>query len=300
MKFSLLALAVSLASIPAAAAAQVEGGPPIAYVKRLSNGDEIYLANADGTGQLRLYKARSKIQVTMLDLRPSGGEIAFTENHAALKILAFDDYGRPLPGNPREIRRVSSPCSVESPDYHPTSGTLLYVEGCGRDRGVWTVQKDANARDSHPLFSTAVFRSRWSRLGDTIYYIGLEPDASSSDPTYLYRRSSAPSGTAENLGILNGWSTFDVTHEGEKLYWGALGGPFYLLDLATGATTANATTLGCPSGLRMAYSPGDTHFVYTTSPSKGGHYVMVGPSNCGSPNALTGKGSWGWIDWRSE
>ena len=296
-----LSAAACAALLTSAAYAQTAGGPPIAYVKRVSNGDEIYLVNPNNTGLIRVYKAPSKIQVTMLDLRPGGGEVAFTENHAALKILAFDDLGRALPGNPRVIRRVSSPCTVESPDYHPTNNSLLYVEGCGRDRSVRTVQGGATQRDEAPIFSTAVFRARWSRLGDTIYYIGLREGALSSDPTYLYRRSSAPSGTAEEIGVLNTWSTFDIARDGDKLFWNSDGLTFKVLDLGgAGATTSNATTLACPRGIRMAFGPGDTHFVYTTDPNKGGHFVVVSPSSCGSSNSLTGKGSWGWLDWRSQ
>jgi hypothetical protein len=294
--------AACAALLTTAAYAQTAGGPPIAYVKRVSNGDEIYLVNPDNTGLIRVYKAPSKVQVTMLDLRPGGGEVAFLENFAKLKILAFDSYGRAEPGNPRTISTVSSPCTVESPDYHPTDGRLLFVQGCGRDRAVRTVQPGANSADALPLFgSVAVFRARWSRLGDTIYYIGLRDGALSSDPTYLYRRSSAPSGTPEEIGVLNSWSTFDVAREGEKLFWGNDNFSFKVLDLAgEGASTSNATTLQCPRGLRMAFGPGDTRFVYTTESTKGGHFVIVGPSNCGSTNSLTGKGSWGWLDWRSQ
>jgi hypothetical protein len=66
------------AAAGAAATAQTPGGPPIAYVKRLSNGDEIHLISPGGTERLQVYKAKSKVQITMLDLRPGGGEVAFT------------------------------------------------------------------------------------------------------------------------------------------------------------------------------------------------------------------------------
>ena len=101
-------LAAALLAIGTTAVAQTAGGPPIAYVKRVSNGDEIHLVSPEGTEGRRIYKARSKVQITQLDLRPGGGEVAFLEGFTTLKILAFDDLGRPLAGNPREIRRVSS------------------------------------------------------------------------------------------------------------------------------------------------------------------------------------------------
>ena len=289
----------ALLTTTASVQAQTAGGPPIAYVKRASNGDELYLVNADKTGLIRLYKAPSKAQITMLDLRPGGGEIAFLEGYAKLKVLAFDNYGRASPGNPRTIRTVSSPCTVESPDYHPSNGTLLFVEGCGRNRSVRTVQPGANGADDAPLFSgVAVFRARWSRLGDTIYYIGLRDGAASSDPTYLYRRiGSAP---AEELGVLNSWTTFDVARTGEKIYWGSEPS-FSLLDFASGATTSDASTLSCPAGSRMTRSPDDTQMVFQSAWARGkGNYVMIGVTNClADPTALTGAGSWGWTDWRT-
>src|SRR5688572_32768258 len=101
MNLRFLSAATCAALLTTAVHAQTAGGPPIAYVKRVSNGDEIYLVNPNNTGLTRIYKAPSKIQVTMLDLRPGGGEIAFLENFAKLKILAFDSLGRAEPGNPR-------------------------------------------------------------------------------------------------------------------------------------------------------------------------------------------------------
>lgn len=284
----------------AAAQAQPEGGPPIAYVKRLSNGDEIYLVNEDKSGPIRVYKAPSKVQITMLDLRPGGGEIAFLEGYAKLKILAFDAYGRPQPGNPRTIRTVSSPCTVESPDYHPNNGTLLFTDGCGRNRAIRLVQPGAPQADDVPLLSSvAAYRARWSRLADSIYYVGLRPNAASSDPTYLYRRT----GTAnpEELGEIHDWSTFDVARVGEKIYWGSEPN-FFLLDFSQGATTADAASLNCPSGSRMTRSPDDTKMVFQSPWARGkGNYVMLGVTNClTDPTAVTGAGSWGWTDWRTD
>lgn len=294
-----LMIAALLLGSAGSANAQASGGPPIAYVKRLSNGDEIHLISATGSERLQVYKARSKVQITMLDLRPGGGEVAFTENHRTLKILAFDNLGRPLADNPRTIRTVSSPCTVESPDYHPTSGTLLFVEGCGRDRAVRTVQKDAGQADGTAVFSSvAVFRARWSRLGDVIYWLGPRQNASSSDPDYLYR-FTGPSSHAE-LGAITNWGTFDVARVGDKVFWGDEQG-FRMLDFSQGATTADAASLNCPSGSRMTRSSDDTQMAFQSPWARGkGNYVMIGVTSCATdPTALTGAGSWGWLDWRN-
>jgi hypothetical protein len=284
----------------ATAQARTAGGPPIAYVKRLSTGDEIYLVKPDQTELTRLYKAPSKLQITMLDLRPGGSEIAFLEGYTKLKILAFDSYGRAEPGNPRTVRTTISPCSVESPDYHPTNGTLLFVEGCGRNRAVRLVQPGAKEPASGALFSSvAVFRARWSRLGDAVYYIGLREGAASSDPTYLYRRLGTAD--AQEMGVLNDWNTFDVARVGEKIYWGSEP-RFYLLDLSNGATTNDAVALTCPSGSRMTRSPDDTQMVFQSVWARGkGNYIMLGVTSClADPTAMTGAGTWGWTDWRTD
>lgn len=294
-------LAAALLAIGTTAVAQTAGGPPIAYVKRVSNGDEIHLISPEGTEGRRIYKARSKVQITQLDLRPGGGEVAFLEGFTTLKILAFDDLGRPLAGNPREIRRVSSPCSVESPDYHPTNRSLLFVEGCARDRAVRTVQEGAPAADSTPIFSSVpVFRARWSASGDVIYYIGIRADAASSDPSYLYRYPLATP-VATELGVVNDWQTFDVTRVGDKVFWGN-NNNFWMLDMASAVTTGDAVALACPRGTRMSRSPDDTQAAFQSPQARGkGNYVMIGVTSCQTdPRALSGQGSWGWIDWRGD
>lgn len=282
---------------PIAAAAQTAGGPPIAYVKRLSNGDEIHLVSPDGQEHRQIYKAKSKIQISMLDLKPGGGEVAFLENYYTLKILAFDNFGRPLPGNPRTIRTVTSPCNVESPDYHPSNGTLLFVEGCSRDRAVWTVQSGASSRDDAPLLSSvAVYRARWSGAGDAVYYLGLLPNAGTSDPVYLHRFANA---AHAKLGPVYDWQTFDVTRVGDKVFWGG-NNSFWMLDGSSGST-ADAEPLACPRGTRMSRSPNDSQMVFQSPQSRGkGNYIMIGSTNClTDPTALTGAGSWGWLDWRN-
>lgn len=296
----LMLVGLLVTAAPTAVIAATPVGPPIAYVKRLSNGDEIHLISDTGSERLQVYKAKSKVQITMLDLRPGGGEVAFTENHRTLKILAFDELGRPLADNPRTIRTVSSPCTVESPDYHPSSGTLLFVEGCGRDRAVRMVQKDAGQADGAPVFdSIPVFRARWSRTGDLIYWLGLRPDASSSDPAYLYRFPGSGS-QHDELGVITNWGTFDIARVGEKIFWGDEQG-FKMLDLSQGSTTSDAVTLPCPRGTRMTRSPGDTQMAFQSPWARGkGNYVMIGVTGCASdPTALTGAGSWGWLDWRN-
>jgi hypothetical protein len=148
------------------------------------------------------------------------------------------------------------------------------------------------------LTGVAVYRARWSRLADAVYYVGLRSGAASSDPTYLYRHAVSGTG-AEELGVLNEWTTFDVARVGDRIYWGSEPS-FFMLDRAQGGTTGDAVSLSCPRGSRMARSGDDTQMVFQSPSARGkGNYIMIGVTSCArDPTALTGAGSWGWTDWR--
>lgn len=297
MKMRLLIAAALAALLAAQANAQTAGAPPIAFVKSLSTGDEIYLINPNGTELTRIYKAPAKVTVNFLDVRPGGGEIAFTENHRRLKVLSFDDYGRPGMGEPRTIRDLPTTCSLFAPDYHPTNGSVVYIEGCGAANfAAWTVQRGAVARDPSSLFGAyALGKVRWSRDGTRIHYAAERAGGSSS--LYLYSRD-ATGAAAEELGPISSYRTFDVTQTGNRVFWGW--DTFKMLDLAQHATTGSAVDL-CFRGRDAHFGPGDTDVAYITTAPVRGSYIMVGKSSCeGRDAALTGNGKWGaWLDWRT-
>lgn len=288
-----------LIGILVGAAGAEAAGPPIAFVKRMSNGDEIHLMAPDGSGQIRLYKAPGKVQITDIDLRPGGGEIAFSENFRTFKVLAFDSQGRFLPGNPRTIRAVSSPCTLESPDYHPSDGRLLFVEGCSLDRAVRTVAPGASAPGPTIFSSRAVMRARWSHSGDLIYWLGIRQGGTTADPWSLHRYPIAAA-THEDMGEVENAQAFDITRTGDRVFWGDEQG-FRMLDMASATSTSAAVSLACPRGSRMSRSPDDSRMVFQSIHRQGkGNYVMTGATNCASdPTALTGAGSWGILDWRN-
>ncbi|HEX8840132.1 MAG TPA: hypothetical protein VF750_06655, partial [Sphingomicrobium sp.] len=71
---SLLAAALICAGTVAQA-----GGPSIAYVKAGSTADELFLVEPNGTALTKLYTTPRKTRISTLDLRPSGNEIAFSQ-----------------------------------------------------------------------------------------------------------------------------------------------------------------------------------------------------------------------------
>lgn len=291
-----LILALVAATSSSSVLAQTVGGPPIAYVKKVNNGDEIYLVNADGMGQVRIYKGPTKIGITQLDLRPGGNEIAWTENHNVLKTLAFDDFGRAAPQGVRTVRRVGSPCSVTSPDYHPTDRSLIFIEGCSAAREVRVLPEGASGPSAAPLFSgTNVGRVRWSRSGVDIYSIESASGAPNG-PTYLRRRKGNFQ-SWDDFGRLDDWRSFNVLKTGERIVFGWNSNRIF--DFATMTDVTQSQPLQC-SRYEPHFGPQDTDMVYQTPHSAKGDYVMVGKGDCsGSSNALTGKGTFGpWMDWR--
>lgn len=74
-----------------------------------------------------------------------------------------------------------------------------------------------------------------------------------------------------------------------------------MLAFSQGATTGDAVTLACPRGSRMTRSPDDTQMAFQSPWARGkGNYVMIGVTSCPTDaTALTGAGSWGWLDWRN-
>lgn len=298
-----MALALNLSVISTGSAvAQTAGGPPIAYVKKSNTGDEIYLVNPENTGLLRLYKAPRKTSIGHIDLRPGGGEIAFTEDFRTLKILSFDSYGRPGVGEPRTVREMTIPCSLFGPDYHPTDGRLAYIEGCGAANfAVWTVQPGATEPNQQPMFGHyGMGRIRWSSSNHNLYYAAQRNDGTSN--VYLYERESNNI-VSNELGPIEGYATFGVVPEGNtgnKIFWSVGDGTFKLLDTWTQTPFTYAATTLCLRAQGLAFGPGGSAQVYVSPHLAKGDYVMVGASDCsGRPIALTGKGNWGsMVDWR--
>lgn len=290
MKMRLLVLTTSLASLPAAAA-QAAGGPPIAYVKAVNNGHEIYLVDDDGTGLTRVYKGASKVAIQWIDLKPGGNEVAFSENWR-IKLQKFHDSGQPN-GSATTLATPSG-CQAWHPDYHPSGdGSLVFVVACSGQFAIWNYTPGSAPA---PLFSTvSTNRVRWSRTGSHLYYD--EESVFNSGDMRLRRRDMA-SGQADDFGPLTDLSSFDVARTGDRLAFGSALAP-KLIDFDSHANTSEASAL-CVNGSKFHFSPGDTHFVYQTPPAKGGGYIMVEPSTCGTKNALTGKGSWGHTDWRPD
>ena len=294
--------ALLFAALISTSAAVQAGGPPIAYVDASGSAQQIYLVNPDGSALTRLYTAPRKTGLGLLDLKPGGNEIAFTEQFR-IKVQKFLDNGQPNGAS----TLIAMPCagatgnSAYSPDYHPSGdGRLVFVTACSGSFGIW--EYTPASPTPQLLFSTvSTNRVRWNGAGTHLYYD--EELTFNSGNVHLKRRDMT-TGTVEDLGDI-GCNTggcvdsFDVTRTGDRLVYGSTSTP-KLFDHDTMTTTAQSTTLCVVGGgSDFHYSPTDGQFVYRTPHSAKGDYLLLRSSSCaGGVTSLTGKGSWGRIDWR--
>jgi hypothetical protein len=293
--------ALLFAALISTAAAAQAGGPTIAYVNANGSAQQIYLVNPDGSALTRLYTAPRKTGLGLLDLKPGGNEVAFTEQFR-IKLQKFFDNGQPDGG----ATLIAMPCtaatgnSAYSPDYHPSGdGRLVFVTACSGNFGIW--QYTPASPTPQLLFSTvSTNRVRWNAAGTHLYYD--EEITFNSGNVHLKRRDMT-TGSVEDLGDM-GCNTggcvdsFDVTRTGDRVVYGSTSTP-KLYDHDTMASTAQSTTLCVVGGgTDFHYSPTDGQFVYRTPHAAKGDYILLRSSSCaGGVTSLTGKGSWGRIDW---
>ena len=279
--------------LAAAASGAEAGGPEIAYVKAAGSSPELYLVNADGTSLTKLYTAPRKTNLSSLDLKPGGNEVAFMEG-LKVKIQKFQDNGQ-TNGVASSIPAL--PCSIsQSPDYHPSGdGTLVFIAACGFGNFQVMTYRSGDAGPAALFTVSASNRIRWSRSGDYLYY---DEAVSPTSAEMRLKRRNVATGAVTDFGAIRDLNSFDVTRTGDRLVFGPPIAP-RLLDFATMNDVSQATAL-C-EGHDIHFSPADTQSVYLTPHSAKGDYILIKSSNCsGSPFSLTGKGSWGMKDWRPD
>jgi hypothetical protein len=280
MRLTKIAAFTWLTALASPAAAVI--GPPIAY----STPSTIYLVNPDGTGRSTLYTAPRKTSITMLDLKPGGGELAIVEAYK-LKVLNYDERGLPV----GSARTIAIPCgTILVVDHHPTDGSIIAADGCTPNH-IWRIAPGATAADPQPLVtSQAMIASpRWSSDGSRIYYETV-------GGIIAFDVSSGTSTT-----INSDWGFWDVTRTGDRLILEGSGGPTNLPN-GTNAifdVPSRTTTPGCTLAQTFRFGPGDVQMAYRTVPNHGASYVMVQNADCsGAPFRLTGKaGLYPGLDW---
>lgn len=289
MRSGLFGATIGVAFIATSANAGI--GPPIAYAKWAGITQEIYLVNPDGSGLTKLHTTPKNMAVGNLDLKPGGGEIAFSQG-GALKILTYNSAGQPT----APLRSISIPCAgntyAAGKDYH-TDGTLLVSVNCGDGRSLWKVAPGASTA-THVLDASYVDFPRFLPGGTMfIYKTGI----SGIETERLWKDSWPPSGTPQLVGptpvnprvnVANTSNTAIISNSPN----------FKLVNVDSGVETP-----GCTQAKNVQYSPDDSKILYLNVNRRGSSDTLViHNSDCsGALFRLTGSSSFGpTFDWRRE
>lgn len=287
--FRPLIIATLLASGASATHAQTAGGPSIAYVK-VSGSQEIWLVEPNGSGLRRVYVAPKKMAIGWVDLKPGGGEIAFTQfgsgQPRVIKILEFDDYGIPV----GQARTITGSCGVDTLDYHPSEPKLIISDFCPDNPRIATINTDGTGYTVLVSNGSYVNKARWLKNGLSYVYVrsGLN-----GGPLDICRDSCNPD-SGELLRTVGGNWFLDVGRTKDTILHDFSGSPTDEIDATTGAV------LRAPAveGNGAHYSPDDTSILYETPHSARGNYLMI-VGGSGIPQRLTAKGDYGPSDWRN-
>lgn len=258
-------------------------GQEIAYVKVGSRGQEVYLINADGTGQSKVYTAAAKKNIGALDFKPSGEEVAIVELGSPLRIVTLSANGTPT-----GTRFIDTPCRVHAVDYHPTEPKLLLAVGCSGVSHVATIGANGNGED-YAIVTSGIYLNapRWLADGQSFAYLRAVEYTTTFE--LRVRRGDADSVVA----VVGAGSWMDVSYQDNTA-------------LVTDASSnIDRFNLDDPSqhrdnvvqGTDGHFAADGARFVYETPHAAKGNYLYIYRPD-GAPWALTSKGSYGPRDWR--
>lgn len=296
MRYATLISRILLASASLALPATVAAAPPIAYAKESGSSFDIYLANPNGTGAVKLYSTPAN-NSAILDLRPGDNELAIAESRGnGFKIIRHTDAG---------VRTSITPfvdsCRVNTLDYHPYDGSLLVIRNCLNPQLV-EIRVWANGAYGPPLLSTDGMNDsyravRW--LGDGSGFLLVYATWSGAT---LQRHSlsnpSAPTPIKFWSGASNGPSGLDTARcQGQPL--GSACSKI-LYDDASGIHELRfdefgevSDTLVIPGATNGRYSPDNSRILYRSQVRAG--YTL----NVTNPAQTTAtKGGYMSPDWR--
>ena len=289
MNKRLVLAAASVALVATSAGAQTAGGPPIAYVKIGGTAHEIFLVNPDGSSLMKLYTSPRKTAIGWVDLKPGGGEIAFTEYGNGLprviKILPFSAAG---PSGP--ARTLTAPCAPDTVDYHPADPLLIISDICNQSPRIATNRTDGSGYSVLVEGGAYLNKARWLRDGLSYIYVRAPIDGGALQ---ICRNSCNPDNN-ELLRTVTGLWWMDVGRLSNAVLFGDSGPYTSVLDADTGELIQSNFITGTDGH----FSPDDTQVLYETPHSARGDYLHIRNAN-GTHTRLTVKGEYGGKDWRN-
>lgn len=261
-------------------------GPEIAYVKEGAY-TEIYLVEPDGSRQRLLYRSKLRHRIFTLDMKPGGGELAFEEvasnasPNAVLKVLRYDDAGRVLSTQTRNV------CRISSLDYHPSGSDLLFSDSCSG-----TGRLDTASGAVSPLGVPAnINKVAWRSATELLY------NRSTATASDIFTAPISDPANLTRIGEVRLVQLMDVSTSGNLLLVDPVDyGSLSLFDVSTGTEQK-----GWQIGNNGRFSPDDIYVAYTTGYDVRGRYIMLRRlDGQGAPFRLIGKtASYGVLDWRN-
>ena len=270
--------------------------PPIAYAKEAGTSMDIYLANPNGTGAVKVYTTPAR-NSAILDMRPGDNELAVAESRSTgFKIIRHTDAG---------VRTTITPfldsCRVNGFDYHPSDGSLIVIRHCLNPQlvevRIWT-----NGAYGPPLLSTDGMNDasrgvRWLGDGSGFLLVYATPGGATLQRHNL-SNPSAPTPIKSWSGISNGPVGFDTARcQGQPL------GPAcskILYDDAAGIHELRFNDFGevsddllIPGANNGRYSSDNSRILYRTQVKTGYTLSVTNPAQ-----ATATKGGYFSPDWR--
>lgn len=259
-------------------------GPEIAYVKS-GTYSEIYLVEPDGTRLRLLYRSKQRMRIFVLDMKPTGGELAFEEvgNTAAtatLKVLIYDEAG-----TLRETKTLPV-CRISSLDYHPSGSDLLYLDSCAGARRLNTATMTSSPLTVPP----GINKAGWRNATELVYNRSTEAASE-----VLVASLSEPA-DATVVGEVRLAQSMDISTSGASL----LVDPVDFGALSMFSMTSGTEQKNWQIGHNGHFSPDDLQVAYATGYDVRGQYIMIRNTNgVGGSFRLAGKGVFGPLDWRN-
>lgn len=283
---------VAIAALAGSAAA-FAAPPEIAYSVRGSG--SIYIVNPDGTGKRQIYRAPPRKDVFAISFRSGGGEIAFEEVDSTGQTgrLRTVEFGTSGAGT---VTRTIEGCRFDV-DFHPTDGSLLFVEiGNLSTCGQGDIKRLAPGSSTPVSLGIQKQASKvaWLADGSTIIFA-----AEGKIWTAPANGSTAP----EEIVAQNCVSSLEAGHERTEalLTVGSVCGAS-LDRLVLDPATLDAVTIqwGIASGESPSYSPDDLCFVYIAPAQRGSYLKVRRTQDTGTEVTIGKKANYASVDWRGE
>ena len=303
--------------------------PKIAYTKYEGTSDNLYLANADGSSPVIVYRA-NRVRLGGIDIAPTNattpavGRIAFIQS-GVLKILSYTVSATGITATvPTVLDSTGAPYQgAKNPDFAPDGSKILYARdtlpGPPLATEIRLIPSDGGTTPPKVLYSSSGFigLARWAGVSDFVFDDHSGSPAPSeirlasldandnlvSVPLTKFTTGDPALLLAVGGGANTGIEDFDIARTRPSLIFttgNSLGGTgnyrdFVEYNMATGAFTKRFSN----NGWRVHFSSDDSYLFYLHGSPRTYNvydYVYRFDTNSGNTIQLTSKTQYGYVD----